>query len=163
MDRRPATNPPTLLTLALADLAATDRLARRLAPLLRPGDFVGLAGDLGTGKTTFARFVIAAISGQPEEVPSPTFNLVLVYAFPRLTIWHVDLYRLRAPEEANELGIEDALAEGVALVEWPDRLGPYVPDDRLVLEFREAEAPGARLVMLAAYGAWADRARDLAS
>ncbi|MBM3502375.1 MAG: tRNA (adenosine(37)-N6)-threonylcarbamoyltransferase complex ATPase subunit type 1 TsaE [Alphaproteobacteria bacterium] len=149
-----------LTVIDLADLAATERLARRLAKALRPGDFIGLTGDLGAGKTTFARYVISAVSGRAEEVPSPTFNLVLVYAFPHLILWHVDLYRLRTPEEAYELGIDDALAEGVALVEWSERLGHFLPEDWLELRFEEA-AGQTRRVHVRPHGRWIGRWRVL--
>ena len=142
----------------LSDLAATERLARRVAAVARVGDLIALKGDLGSGKTTFARFFLRAVSGREnEEVPSPTFNLLLVYSYPNLTVWHFDLYRLRAPEEAYELGVDDALAEGVALVEWPERLGTYLPAARLDLRLAESTTPDARHVTLAASGPWRDR------
>lgn len=125
--------------LALPDLAATEAAAGRLAPHLRPGDVLFLEGGLGAGKTAFARGVLRAL-GVAEETPSPTFNLVLTYDTPRGTLWHFDLYRLAAPEEAYELGVEDALAEGIVLIEWPERLGPLAPAERLEIEL----APGAR-------------------
>lgn len=126
----------------LADLRATAALAGRLAGRLRPGDVVGLAGPLGAGKSTFARLVIHAL-GIDEEVPSPTFNLVLTYATPAGDVWHFDLFRLRAPEEALELGIEDAFAEGISLIEWPERLGPLLPEAHLLLRL-EAPDDGER-------------------
>ena len=116
----------------LADLGATEAFAAHLCQYLRHGDLVALQGELGVGKTAIARQIIRTLSERPgEEVASPTFNLVLIYAFPRVTIWHFDLYRIKAPEETWEIGLEDALAEGIALVEWPNRLGPYLPEDRI--------------------------------
>ncbi len=104
---------------------------------MRRGDFVALRGELGVGKTVVARQVIRTIAGSPtEEIASPTFNLVLVYGYPHMIVWHFDLYRINAPEETWELGLEDALAEGVALVEWPERLGPYLPEDRIDIVLR---------------------------
>ena len=137
--------------LALADLAATEAAAARLAPHLRPGDVVFLAGGLGAGKTAFARGVLRAL-GIAEEAPSPTFNLVLTYDAPVGTIWHFDLYRLAAPEEIHELGVEDALAEGVALIEWPDRLGPLAPAERLEIELTPGRRGGARRLRWRAHG-----------
>lgn len=148
------------VTLFFPDLAATEAFAAVLARGLEKGDFVGLSGDLGTGKTVIARQVVRTISGiADEDVASPTFNLVLVYAYPRMTIWHFDLYRIRAPEETFELGVEDALAEGLALVEWPERLGPYLPEDRLdiALDF----ADGGRRAVLSASGTGAIRLATL--
>lgn len=114
----------------IADLAATARLAEALAPLLRVGDIICLSGDLGSGKTTFARFLLRAL-GVGDEVASPTFNLVLTYETTAGPLWHFDLYRLEAPEEAYELGIEEAFADALALVEWPERLGPLMPAERI--------------------------------
>ncbi len=116
----------------LADLAATAAAAGRLAPALRVGDVVGLAGPLGAGKTTFARHLLRAL-GVAEEVPSPTFNLVLTYPTVAGEVWHFDLFRLEAPEEAFELGIEEAFADAISLIEWPERLGGLLPAERLEL------------------------------
>jgi tRNA threonylcarbamoyladenosine biosynthesis protein TsaE len=123
---------------------------------LRRGDFVALRGELGVGKTVVARQVIRTIAGSPtEEVASPTFNLVLVYGYPHMIVWHFDLYRIRSPEETWELGLEDALAEGIALVEWPDRLGPYLPDDRIDIALHH-DGDG-RMVEISGSGALANR------
>ncbi|MEQ8964400.1 MAG: tRNA (adenosine(37)-N6)-threonylcarbamoyltransferase complex ATPase subunit type 1 TsaE [Azospirillaceae bacterium] len=113
--------------------AATIALAQALAPALAPGAVITLAGDLGTGKTVFARALIRHAAGAPDlEVPSPTFTLVQVYDTPDMVIWHFDLYRLSDPEEVVELDWDEALA-GVVLVEWPDRLGDRLPADRLAV------------------------------
>jgi tRNA threonylcarbamoyladenosine biosynthesis protein TsaE len=149
----------------LPDLDATARLAGDLAPLLRPGDVVALAGDLGSGKTTFARALIAALAGRfgvpREEVPSPTFTLVQTYDFPGLAVWHFDLYRLKDPAEALELGIEDAFSGAVSLIEWPERLGALLPARRLELRFEFAGAD-ARVVRLTGTGDWTARMKPLA-
>jgi len=114
--------------MSLPDERATEALGATLAGRLRIGDVVGLKGDLGAGKTTLARAIIRAAAGDPELiVPSPTFTLVEVYETPRGTFWHFDLYRLEAAEQVYELGWEEALAEGIALVEWPERLGRLLP------------------------------------
>lgn len=148
--------------LALADRAATRRLGARLAALLGPGDFVGLGGALGSGKTTLARDVIEALAGTPIEVPSPTFTLVQTYELGRLTLWHVDLYRIEAPGEVIELGLDDALDEGVLLVEWPERLGPLLPADRLDLTLAQGPVEDARVAHFAAHGSWVERLSRLA-
>src|SRR5271170_7579662 len=111
----------------LPDAAATAALAARLATLARPRDVVALRGTLGSGKTSFARGFIAARAGRALEVPSPTFTLVQTYDLPAGTIWHFDLYRLVRPDDAIELGIDEAFASGINLIEWPERLGDLLP------------------------------------
>src|ERR1700728_1701643 len=134
-----------MLVLDLPEEAATAALAERIAALARTGDVFALRGDLGAGKTSFARAFIRAITRErgagDDEVPSPTFTLVQIY---EPGIWHFDLYRLRTPEEAWELGIEEAFAEGIALIEWPERLGPLLPQRRLDIALAFVEAPNAR-------------------
>ena len=115
-------------SMPLADETATEALGATLAARLKPGDVVGLRGELGAGKTTLARAILRAAAGDPDLiVPSPTFTLVEVYETPRGTYWHFDLYRLETPEQVFELGWEEALAGGIALIEWPGRLGNLLP------------------------------------
>jgi tRNA threonylcarbamoyladenosine biosynthesis protein TsaE len=142
---------------SLPDLAATAAAARRLAPLLRPGDVLFLQGGLGAGKTTFAREILRAL-GVAEEAPSPTFNLVLTYDASQGPVWHFDLYRTETPDEVLELGLEDALADAISMIEWPDRLGPLAPAERLELEFAPGAGEGARRLLWRAFG---DRAAVL--
>ncbi len=119
-------------SLSLPDEAATEQLGISLARRLRPRDVVALQGGLGAGKTTLARAILRAASGDPALiVPSPTFTLAEVYDTPRGVFWHFDLYRLEEPEQVFELGWEEARAEGVALVEWAERLGALLPRERL--------------------------------
>ena len=121
-------------SLFLPDEAATDRLGAALATRLRPRDVVALEGGLGAGKTTLARAILRAAASDPRlVVPSPTFTLVELYDTPRGAFWHFDLYRLEAPEQVFELGWEDARADGIALVEWAERLGPLLPRERLTV------------------------------
>ena len=121
-------------SLFLPDEAATDRLGAVLATRLRPRDVVALEGGLGAGKTTLARAILRAAASDPRlVVPSPTFTLVELYDTPRGAFWHFDLYRLEAPEQVFELGWEDARADGIALVEWAERLGPLLPRERLTV------------------------------
>jgi tRNA threonylcarbamoyladenosine biosynthesis protein TsaE len=121
-------------SLPLPDEAATERLGATLAARLRPRDVVALVGGLGAGKTTLARAVLRAASGQPAMVvPSPTFTLVEVYDTPRGIFWHFDLYRLEQPEQVFELGWEEARTDGIALVEWAERLGSLLPKERLTV------------------------------
>lgn len=112
----------------------TDTLAALLAKTLPPGAIVRLHGDLGAGKTAFSRAVLRTLSQKPDlEVPSPTFNLVHTYDTPQGALWHFDLYRIKDPEEIDELGWEEALAAPLVLIEWPDRLGSRpLPAGRVV-------------------------------
>ena len=120
---------------ALPDLAATAHLAGRIAPRLRRGDAVALWGGLGAGKTTLARDILQAL-GVVEDVPSPTFTLVQTYETPGLSVAHYDLYRLKSSRELDELGFTEALEDGAALVEWPERAPEYLPAETLHLRLR---------------------------
>lgn len=114
--------PAPPLTIDLPDEAATIALAEALAPLLRAGDVVTLSGLIGAGKTTFARALIRSLAGDAAlEVPSPTFTLVQPYDETRIPVTHFDLYRLADGVELDELGLDEAVADGIALVEWPER------------------------------------------
>jgi tRNA threonylcarbamoyladenosine biosynthesis protein TsaE len=150
------------VVLPLADAAATAALAARVAPLARPRDVIALGGELGTGKTHFARAFIRTLAEPDEEVPSPTFSLVQTYDTAAGSVWHFDLYRIRRPEEALELGIEDALAEGIVLIEWPDRLGALLPPERLDVMLAPGTGPDARTATIDAGRGWASRLRSLA-
>jgi hypothetical protein len=144
-----------------ADEAATCRAAEDLAMALRPGDCVCLVGDLGAGKSTFARALLRALADDDAlEVPSPTFTLVQSYALPRFPVAHLDLYRLEDPEEADELGLDEALETGVALVEWPERAASSIPGSRLVLRIEAREPDGARRLSFSwNEGDWGHRIR----
>jgi tRNA threonylcarbamoyladenosine biosynthesis protein TsaE len=154
---------PTL-DLLLPDEAATAALAARAAVRAGAGDVIALYGDLGAGKTTFARAFIRALSPDsvPEEVPSPTFTLLQCYDRVPAPVWHFDLYRLARPDEVYELGFEEALAEAISLIEWPDRLGPLLPADRLEVHLSYAEPATARRAHLVGLGTWAPRLAGLA-
>lgn len=145
--------------IPLADEAATAALGALLAPLCRPGDVIALVGDLGAGKTALARGLIRALLGETADVPSPTFTLVQTYsapssASPGLTLWHFDLYRIEDPRESLELGLEEA-ADGVALIEWPERAGRFLPHSRLDILLQFAH-PG-RIAHLRDFSDWSER------
>jgi tRNA threonylcarbamoyladenosine biosynthesis protein TsaE len=126
---------------------ATEALGATLAARLKPGDVVGLKGDLGAGKTTLARAIIRAAAADPDLiVPSPTFTLVEVYDTPRGSYWHFDLYRLDDPQQVYELGWEEALAEGIVLLEWPERLGQMLPQ-HLSVTLELASDDGRRAIL----------------
>ena len=133
-------------SMSLADETATEALGAMLAERLRPGDVVGLHGELGSGKTTLARAILRAAAGDPDLiVPSPTFTLVEVYETPRGTYWHFDLYRLETAEQVYELGWEEALDGGIVLIEWPERLGALLPKQLSVT--LEVDGDGRRALL----------------
>ena len=145
----------TTRTFDLPDLAATAKLGARLAGMLETGDAVRLQGDLGAGKTTLARAVIEALTGE-ADAPSPTYTLVQSYdAHDGRLLAHADLYRLEDETELDELGLDEALDHGMALIEWPDRAPNFLPADRLDVELQEA-GPNARTARLTGYGRWSD-------
>jgi len=144
--------------LDLPTEAQTTALGAAVARALGPGEAVCLWGQLGAGKTTLARGLIRALTSPDEEVPSPTFTLAQPYDG-TIPLTHFDLYRLERPEEAEELGIWEALADGVAIIEWPERLGGRLPPDRLdIVLSLEGEGRRARLL---AHGAFKGRALEL--
>jgi len=131
----------------LADLAATESLARRVASLLQPGDAVLLDGPLGAGKSALARALLRALLADPAlEVPSPSYTLVQTYDAPIGPVHHFDLWRLDGPGAVAELGWDDA-QDGVVLVEWPDRLGALRPHDALSVTLSLAEGDARRAVL----------------
>ncbi|EYD73185.1 tRNA (adenosine(37)-N6)-threonylcarbamoyltransferase complex ATPase subunit type 1 TsaE [Limimaricola hongkongensis] len=128
--------------ILLPDESRSLDLAARLAPHLRAGDTLLLSGQIGAGKSFFARALIRARTGNPdEEVPSPTFTLVQSYDAPGAEIWHCDLYRLGDPFELVELGLDEAMGHAICLIEWPDRMGDMAPQGALSLDF-EARPDG---------------------
>ncbi len=147
-----------VLTLDLAEEADTAALGQRLAVIARPGDVIALYGDLGAGKTTLARALIRQLAGPETEAPSPTFTLVQTYRAASqasgLTIWHFDLYRLNHPGEARELGLEEAV-DGLALIEWPERLGRDLPLARLEVQLSFGGA--GRIARLVDLDDWSTR------
>lgn len=148
--------------LDIANEAALARLAARLAAAAKAGDLICLEGDLGAGKTSFARAFIHALQDDPEEVPSPTFTLLQSYETKAGPVHHFDLYRIENPAESGPLGFEDALGEGIVLVEWPERLGPLLPRDRLSLRLEFGPTPDSRRAILRGFGERAERLRNIA-
>ena len=148
-------------TIYIENEAALQDLAAKLAKDLRTGDVVTLLGDLGAGKTSFARGLINAIAPVEEEVPSPTFTLVQVYDAQDPAIWHFDLYRIEKPDDIRELGWEEARRMGVALVEWPERLGTLLPKDRLEISIDFIkDSDNSRNVTLTPHGKWLTRRKE---
>ena len=140
--------------MILADMAATSAAGNALAKCLGPGDVITLSGPLGVGKTALARAILAGL-GQKGEVPSPTFAIVQPYEALDPPVWHADLYRIDDPSELDEIGLDGA-ADGVLLVEWPERAGEDAWPDalRLTLDF----APdGARRLTAKVPPSWQSR------
>lgn len=125
------------MSIELPDETATVALGRRIASGLRAGDAVLLTGELGAGKTALARAILRSL-GVAEHVPSPTFTLVQAYDTSALVVRHFDLYRIEAENELDELGLDDALGEGAALIEWPERAAGRLPPDALRVELTVA-------------------------
>ncbi len=148
----------------LPDPEATAAVGRAMAAHLVPGDVLALAGPIGAGKSVLARAVIAerlrAAGAPPEDIPSPTFTLVQTYRAGSVEMWHCDLYRLTAPEEAWELGLEDAFETAICLIEWPGILGEGLPGSALHLGL-EVTGPEARRLTLGTGSA--DLARRVAA
>ncbi len=113
-------------------------LGARIGAALRAGDTIALIGDLGAGKTTLVRGLIQA-QFPGIDVPSPTYTLVQTYDFPEYELWHCDLYRLKHPDEVFEIGLMDAFGDAVCLLEWPDKIGAYLPEDALSMHIRFKE------------------------
>jgi tRNA threonylcarbamoyladenosine biosynthesis protein TsaE len=141
---------PGPIEIGLPDPAATAQLAERLASVALPRDVVALGGTLGMGKTAFARAFIRRLGRPDEEVPSPTFTLVQSYVTAAGTIWHFDLYRLSRADDVWELGFEEALEDGILLIEWPERLGAGLPARRLDLTLLPGDAAQTRRAVLEA-------------
>ncbi len=135
----------------LPNADATRAFGRVLAPYLQAGDVLLLSGDLGTGKTEFARAVIQArlaVLGRAEDVPSPSFTLVQTYDVGDVEIWHADLYRLSGPDDVYELGLDDAMTDAICLIEWPERLGDDIPAGAVWLRLAHPETGDGRLLMV---------------
>ena len=162
----PSTSGSHSFTVALADEAATRRLVVDIAAALAPGDLITLSGDLGAGKTAFARALIRHLAGdETVEVPSPTFTLMQAYELPCFSLVHADLYRLSGPAELAELGFEDIAERAVTLLEWPDRATGFLPADRLdvALTLSPQQGETFRNARITGYWTTASRAERIAT
>jgi tRNA threonylcarbamoyl adenosine modification protein YjeE len=156
----PTTPCGSSFTVALRDEQATLTLMVDIAAALEPGDLVTLSGDLGAGKTTFARALIRHLAGDDSiEVPSPSFTLMQSYELPRYSVTHADLYRLSGPAELAELGFDDIPEQSLVLLEWPDRAAGFLPADRLdiALTLAPQQPTTYRNARVTGYGAFAAR------
>ena len=117
----------------------TLEIAANFAKKIQAGTIIALYGTLGAGKSAFCRGFIQSLCQNVEDVPSPTFTLLQTYEAPLFEIYHFDMYRLKHPEEAYELGIEDAFLDGVSLIEWPEKIGSLLPKNAIRITFQIQE------------------------
>ena len=143
------------LPMILVGPEETEAVGRSLARKLRAGDAIALFGDLGAGKTTLARGILAGL-GHEGEVSSPTFPIVIPYEMLGLPVWHVDLYRVENPSEIEELALDEALEDGALIVEWPERMGHALWPHSLRLTLTR-EGEGARTLTAEVPAAWGRR------
>jgi tRNA threonylcarbamoyladenosine biosynthesis protein TsaE len=152
-----------ITTLTLTDPAATKQLGLFLAKQLMVGDVLALKGTLGAGKSELARAIIRQMCPDETDIPSPTFTLVQAYeSDDNGSLLHFDLYRLTEPGDVFELGIEDAFAEAICLIEWPERLAGYLPDHALTIAIDyDPGRNGDREVTLSGDAAWQKRLKGI--
>jgi tRNA threonylcarbamoyladenosine biosynthesis protein TsaE len=150
-----------IISIFLQDLVALQNLAKEIAQRLNCGDIITLMGDLGVGKTEFARALIRTLTHTKQTVPSPTFTLLQTYESFLCPIYHFDLYRLEDPDEVHELGLEEALNEGVTLIEWPERMGNILFKCVLGIHIKVGRNDDQREVILKLSRSWKNRLKDL--
>jgi tRNA threonylcarbamoyl adenosine modification protein YjeE len=152
-------------TIDLADEAATINIAKQISSTAATGDVIALFGDLGCGKTSFARAFINARTATFENVPSPTFTILQTYEFPdpngAIPVYHFDLYRIESTIEIEELGMDEAFVDGISLIEWPERLDGSLPSNRLDLILTQGKEPNYRQATLKFHGLWTSRIQSL--
>ncbi|NKB43460.1 MAG: tRNA (adenosine(37)-N6)-threonylcarbamoyltransferase complex ATPase subunit type 1 TsaE [Alphaproteobacteria bacterium] len=148
-------------TLLLNSEKETLALGTALARVAEPGDVITLSGPLGAGKTVLARGFIAERIGAETDVASPTFTLAHVYDSVAPPIWHFDFYRIDTPQDVEELGLDDALAGGISVIEWPERATAWLPNERLDIILANSEKEDARTATLSASPQWASRMETL--
>jgi tRNA threonylcarbamoyl adenosine modification protein YjeE len=139
-------------------LNETKELAKNLAPLLKKKDVITFKGNLGAGKTTFIKFLIQSLISKNVSVTSPTFNLVQIYETTNFSLWHFDMYRIKNSEEVFETGYEQALSEGVSLIEWPENIQEFLPKDRLDVIINLNNLNN-RIIEFKPYGTWKNRTK----
>jgi tRNA threonylcarbamoyladenosine biosynthesis protein TsaE len=154
-----------VLQIELPNLLATQHLGASLAEGLKAGDIISLSGQLGAGKSALARSIIMAANPNETDVPSPTFSLVQTYELAdRTPLWHLDLYRIENPEDAMQLGLDDAFVDAVCLIEWPDRLKKFLPKSTLSVHLclpYGNDPDGFRLAEITVPTHWCDRLRAI--
>ena len=120
------------------NLTDTQAMAEKIAQMASPGKCFALYGNLGYGKTTFTKFFVKSLNSEIAEVISPTFNIVCTYSSDRGEIWHIDCYRLKSADEIQELGLEEAFASCICVIEWPEIIEKYLPNDAVKIKFEKS-------------------------
>lgn len=146
-----------MTTLSLPTETDTCKLGAAIAKRSRVGDVITLAGPLGAGKTVLARGFVTSLVKGSIDVASPTFTLVNVYDTITPAVWHFDLYRVDSPDDIEELGLDEALASGISLIEWPDRATGWLPEDRLHIDLSTQRDTPHRLATIQAGPSWQSR------
>ncbi len=149
--------------LILSSLQDTHNLAQKLASRVKGGDVICLSGDLGTGKTTFCKSFIGSFYSRPQQIISPTFNILQTFDTKDFTIWHYDFYRIENENELEELGFNEALKNGMCIIEWPEIVEKYLPEDRLHIKFFHGERPENRVVTITGHGFWSILIKEIFS
>ncbi|MBN8827803.1 MAG: tRNA (adenosine(37)-N6)-threonylcarbamoyltransferase complex ATPase subunit type 1 TsaE [Sphingobacteriia bacterium] len=149
-------------SLLISSETQLEKIALEIAEKLQQGDTITLRGDLGAGKTTFTRFLINSLFNKSIEVQSPTFTLVHEYVSPKGKIWHYDLYRLKDKREIRELLLLDFLEKDICIIEWPEIIEEYLPENRLdiYLDYMEDNLE-SRIVKFVTHGSWLERIKDV--
>lgn len=160
-DTHQRTSVTLVLTFDLPKESYTLALGRAVADLARAGDVITLSGPLGAGKTVLARGFLLRRLGTETDISSPTFTLVHVYDAVDPPLWHFDLYRLDDPDEIQELGLDEALAGGISLIEWPDRADGWLPTARLDISLEVGKASETRMAKVSGSGSWTTRLKKL--
>jgi tRNA threonylcarbamoyl adenosine modification protein YjeE len=146
------------MNINITNITQTKSLAEKIAALTKNGDVITLEGDLGAGKTAFAGFFINSMLDQPQNILSPTFNIVHPYQTKKFTIYHFDLYRIDDISEIANIGLYDAFDNGVSLIEWPQIIGDILPKDRLLIKLSSGDV---RTAEIEGFGDWKDRTKLL--
>lgn len=147
--------------IILDSIEDTKKLATIIAKYLSPGDVITFTGNLGSGKTSFIKYMINSLASTQIDVTSPSFNLLHVYELNNLELWHFDLYRLNNIDEIYELGIEDAFIKGVSLIEWPEIINTILPKDRLDIKLSFSTGEETRKIYFTGFSRWSEILEDI--
>jgi len=139
-------------TVHVKDVDEMNKISASIAAISKVGQTITLSGELGVGKTTFARAFIKKLSPSVDNIPSPTFTLLQTYSSEVGEIWHFDLYRLKHSIEVIELGIEEAFSDGITLIEWPEIIESYLPSNRIDIKIIYGKTENERQVIIKSHG-----------